>query len=212
MKLAIYGAAGTVGSRIVKEALTRGHEVTALVRTLGKLGLSDPKLTELKADAADAADVAIKVKGHDAVICAISPRNERGPALLADAARALIKGLKQAGVKRLLVVGGAGSLEVAPGVMLMDTPTFPPEYKAEAMAHYEALKVYREEKDLEWTFLSPAAFFAPGERKGKFRVGGDQLLLDKDGQSKISMEDYAYALIYEAEKGNKVRKRFTVAY
>jgi putative NADH-flavin reductase len=212
MKFAIYGAAGMVGSRLVNEALSRSHEVTALVRTPGKLKIENPAFKELQADASDAADVAQKVAGHDAVICAISPRNERGPDLMPEAAKALISGMKKAAVKRLLWVGGAGSLEVAPGVMLMSTPEFPKEYLSEAQAGYEALKVLREEKELDWSYLSPAAILAPGERKGKFRLGGDQLLVDANGNSKISMEDYAYALIYQAEKGGKIRQRFTVAY
>ncbi len=212
MKLAIYGAAGMIGSRIVKEALSRGHEVTALVRTPGKLAISDPKFKEIQADAADPAGVAANAKGHDLVICAISPRNERGPQLMPQAARALIAGCKQAGVHRMIMVGGAGSLEVAPGVMLMDTPQFPQEYKSEALASYEALKILREEKELEWTYFSPAAQIFPGERRGKFRLGGDQLVVDANGESKISAEDYAYALVYEAEKANKPRRRFTAAY
>jgi len=211
MKLAIYGAAGMIGKAITAEALKRGHRVTALVRTPGKLP-PNPQLTEKKADAADEPQVAEMVAGHDAVICAISPRNEAGPALLSKAAHALIAGLKKAGVKRLLIVGGAGSLEIGDGKVLLDSPHFPPEYKVEALAGAEALAVYRAERGLDWTFISPPAVIAPGQRTGKFRVGGDQLLSDAKGESKISVEDYAVAMLDELEKGAHLQKRITVAY
>jgi putative NADH-flavin reductase len=126
--------------------------------------------------------------------------------------RILIAAVKQAKVKRLLVVGGAGTLEVAPGVQLLDTPNFPEAYKAEALGGREFLKVLRAEQELEWTFLCPSAEFAPGQRTGKFRLGKDRLLTLPNGESKISMEDFAIAFIDELEYPKHVRERFTVGY
>ena len=124
----------------------------------------------------------------------------------------MIGAVKKAGVKRLLVVGGAGSLEVSPGVQLVDTPDFPEAYKPEALAGRDFLNVLRGERELDWTFLSPSALFVPGERTGKFRLGTDRLLVDAKGESKISMEDYAIALVDELETPRHSRQRFTVGY
>jgi uncharacterized protein len=212
MKIALYGAAGMIGSRIASEALGRGHSVSALVRTTGKLTIKDPKLTETQADIANAGQVESLVRGHDAVVCAISPRNDRGPQLMAFAILSLSKGLPKAEVKRLLVVGGAGTLMVAPGKRLMDTPIFPEAYKAEAKAQAEALALLRQQDQLDWTYISPAGVIQPGERTGKFRVGGERLLSDASGQSRISAEDYAMALVDELEQGKHLKKRITVAY
>jgi hypothetical protein len=126
--------------------------------------------------------------------------------------RSAVGGAKKAGVKRFLVVGGAGSLEIAPGSVLVDSPNFPPAYRAEASAGRDFLNMLKTERELDWTFLSPSAFFNPGERTGKFRVGKDQLLAGADGQSKISMEDYAVALADEIERPQHRRQRFTVGY
>ena len=124
----------------------------------------------------------------------------------------LIKGLKQAHVKRLIIVGGAGSLQLPTGMQLVDTPNFPVEYKSTALAHRDALKLYQNEKELEWTYMSPAAEIAPGIRTGKFRVGGTQLLTDDNGKSFISMEDYAIAVVDEIENPTHIREQMTVAY
>jgi putative NADH-flavin reductase len=126
--------------------------------------------------------------------------------------RSVIGATKKAGVKRLLVVGGAGSLEVAPGMQLVDAPDFPAIYKAEALAGRDFLTTLKGEKDLDWIYVSPSAFFAPGERTGKFRIGKDQLLVSSSGESKISMEDYAIAFADEIEKPKYSRQRFTVGY
>jgi putative NADH-flavin reductase len=125
----------------------------------------------------------------------------------------LLDGASQAKVKRLIVVGGAGSLEVAPGVRLVDAPAFPAEWKGVGLAHSDALEVYRNsEAEVDWTYVSPPAIIEPGERKGNYRVGGDQLLADEKGDSRISTEDYAVALLDEVEKPRHLRGRFTVAY
>ena len=142
--------------------------------------------------------------GHDAVLSALK--------FATSDAAALITAVKQAGVDRLLVVGGAGSLEVAPGRALLDTPDFPAAYRPEAEAGRRFLDTLRTERSLDWTFLSPAAEFVPGKRTGEFRLGGDQLLADANGRSWISMEDYAIAFVDELETPKHSRQRFTVGY
>ncbi len=212
MNLALYGAAGMLGSRIAKEALDRGHSVTALVRTLGKLALKHENLVKIQADATDATDIAKQVKGHDAVICAIGSHDANGPETLKKAAHALIKGLKEAGVLRLMWCGGAGSLEIAPGQLIIDQPWFPAAWLPAARAQQECLNILKSETELEWSYASPAALLEPGERKGKFKLGGDQWVVDKNGESKISAEDLAFAIVYQLERHGKIRQRFTLGY
>ena len=208
MKIALLGAGGMIGSRIAAEALARGHEVTAVVRTPGKLAAKHARLKEVQGDALNAASIAHVVAGQDAVISAVSaPEQEE----LLRATAAQIEGVRQARVPRLLVVGGAGSLEVAPGLQLVDAPDFPAAYKPPALAHRAVLAVYRK-TDLDWTYLSPAAVITPGERTGKFRLGKDQLVTDAKGESRISAEDYAVAMIDELEKPRHIRQRFTLGY
>jgi putative NADH-flavin reductase len=203
MKIAHFGATGNVGSRIVAEALQRGHEVTAIARHPEKLK-PHPKLTLQQGDVNNQTDVVRFAAGHDAVISSVKFQ------LINP--KILVAGVKQARVKRLLVVGGAGTLEVSPGVQLLDTPGFPDAYKAEALGGREFLKVLRAEQDLEWTFLCPSAKFVPGQRTGKFRLGKDRLLSLPNGESKISMEDFAIVMIDELEKPQHIRERFTVGY
>ena len=202
MKIALIGATGNAGSRILAELSRRGHHVTAIARHPEKL----PALagvTPLQADAGDVAGLAAAIQGHDAVISSVH--------FTVSDPRKLIAAVHQAGVPRYLVVGGAGSLEVAPGVRLIDTPQFPAIYKAEAAAGGAFLDLLRRETVLDWTFLSPSAMFVPGERTGKFRLGRDQLLTNDKGSS-ISFEDYAIALADEIEKPAHSRQRFTVGY
>lgn len=213
MKLALFGASGTIGQRILREALSRGHTVTAIVRNPSRIIERDRKVRAVEGNILDPESVEASVIGHDAVICAFGPGAHQGVETVIGAARSLIAGLRSAGVRRLVVVGGAGSLEVAPGVRLQDTPEFPAQWLPIARAATDALEVYRGEgADLEWTYLSPAALIQPGERTGKFRRGGDQLLVDEQGRSRISAEDYAIALLDEVEEPTHVRQRFTVAY
>jgi putative NADH-flavin reductase len=202
MKIALIGATGNAGSRILAELSGRGHAVTAIARHPEKV----PPLkgvTSLKADANDVAGLAAVLKGHDVVISSVH--------FTASDPRKLIEAVHASGISRYLVVGGAGSLEVAPGVKLIDTPEFPAIYKAEAAAGGAFLDLLRKETKLDWTFLSPSALFVPGERTGKFRIGDDQLLSNEKGSS-ISFEDYAVALADEIEKPAHSRKRFTVGY
>ncbi len=216
MKLVVIGATGNIGRRIATEALSRGHEVIGVVRDPDAVQPPDPRVRLVKGDATNAGDVARVVRGADAVVSAISPRpNPRGlpaPSLSANA-RALIAGLRAAGVRRVLYVGGASSLEVAPGKVLADLPDFPEIYKAESREGREALAVWRNEAEgLEWTYLSPAAEIGPGERTGRYRTTGDQFLVDSAGKSFISFEDYAVAVLDELERPRNVGRRFGVAY
>jgi putative NADH-flavin reductase len=202
MKIALIGATGNAGSRILDELTRRGHAVTAIVRYPDKVPRK-PNVMAQRGDADDAEALTKLLRGHDAVISSVH--------FTASDPRKLIDAVRKAGVKRYLVVGGAGSLEVAPGKQLIDTPEFPPQYKAEAAAGGVFLDLLRQESELDWTFLSPSARFVPGERTGKFRLGNDQLLSNEKGSS-ISFEDFAGALIDELEKPHHVRRRFTVGY
>jgi len=216
MQLIVFGATGNVGQRVVGEALRRGHEVVGVVRDPEAVQSPDKRVRLVKGDATKADDVARLTRGADAVVSAISPRpNPRGlPApSLAENSRALIKGLRDAGVKRVVYVGGASSLEVAPGKALADTPDFPEIYREEAREGREALDIWRKDaKGLDWTYLSPAAEIAPGNRTGKYRTTDDKLLVDDKGRSFITFEDYAAAVLDELEHPQHVAKRFGVAY
>jgi Putative NADH-flavin reductase len=216
MKLVVFGATGNVGQRVVSEALSRGHEVVGVVRDPDAVKSPDKRVRLVKGDATNADDIARVARGADAVVSAISPRpNARGlpaPSLAANS-RALIKGLRDAGVKRVLYVGGASSLEVAPGKALADMPDFPEAYRAEAREGREALAIWRNDaKGLDWTYLSPAAEIGPGKRTGKYRITDDKLLVDDKGKSHITFEDYAVAVLDELEHPKHVGKRFGVAY
>ncbi|WP_281914803.1 NAD(P)-dependent oxidoreductase [Caldimonas thermodepolymerans] len=213
MKLALIGPTGFVGSAVLDEALQRDHQVTALARTPGKLAARDG-LTVVQADVLDPAQVAAAVAGHDAVISAYNP-GWSDPQLydtFLRGTRAIFEGVKRAGVKRLLVVGGAGSLYVKPGVQLVDTPEFPEAWKQGALATREALNLIRQETGLDWTFVSPAARLEPGERTGKYRLGADELLMDGDQPARISVADLAVSILDEVERPQHIRKRYTAAY
>ena len=203
MKVAVVGASGRAGSRIVAELARRGHTVTAIARNPDKIEKL-PDVTAKQGDAHDQAALAALLAGHDAAITTIH--------FLASDPAKLIGAAKASKVGRYLVVGGAGSLEVAPGVRLVTTPNFPAQYKAEAEKGADFLDLLRQETGLNWTFLSPSALFIDGERTGKFRLGTDQLLTAADGKSSISFEDYAVAMVDEIERPAHFRQRFTVGY
>ena len=216
MKIALIGATGFVGTALVAELLQRGHQVTALARNPAKLA-ARPHLAAKALDAYDPDAVAAAVKGHDAVVSAFNPGWD-DPALYAQfmkGSQAIVGGVEQSGVKRLLVVGGAGSLFVAPGVQLVDTPEFashvPPNIVPGAKAARDALTAMRGNTVLDWTFLSPPAMLAPGERTGRYRVGGEDLLMAGAAPAGISVADLAVALVDELETPRHVRARFTVA-
>jgi putative NADH-flavin reductase len=201
-KVALVGASGNVGSRILKELSDRGHSVTAISRSPERIAQL-PNVRAVRGDVREKDELVALLRGHDVVISALRFAGS-DPNTLIDTVRA-------AGVKRYLVVGGAASLEVAPGKRLLDQPEFPALYKNEATKGAEFLALLQGVTDLEWTFLSPSAAIVPGERTGRFRLGTDQLLTGPDGSS-ISFEDYAVALVDELEKPAHVRARFTVGY
>jgi putative NADH-flavin reductase len=213
MKVAIIGASGQIGAFIRDEALARGHQVTAIVRDPEKITVRNPHLNVVKADILKD-EVDELVQGHEAVISAYNP-GWSNPDIYNEQIRgykAIISGVKKSGIKRLLVVGGAGTLEVAPGVLVLDTTNFPEQVKGGVLATRDTLYMLKEEKELEWTFLSPPGSIAPGERTGHYRVGKDQLLKNEEGESKISTQDYAVAMLDELEHAQHIRERFTVAY
>ena len=203
MKIAIIGASGNAGSRIVAELSHRGHTVTAIARRADKVAAL-PNVTARAGDLFDQAGMAKLLAGHDAAVSSVH--------FLDSDPEKLIGAAKAAGIGRYLVVGGAGSLEVEGGVRLVTTPTFPAQYKAEAEKGAAFLDRLKQEKELNWTFLSPSALFVAGMRTGKFRLGTDQLLTAADGKSWISFEDFAVALADEIEGPRHPRGRFTVGY
>jgi putative NADH-flavin reductase len=202
MKIALIGASGNAGSRLLQELSDRGHAVTAIARNPARIAAL-PGVTAKAGNVHDADGLAGLLAGHDVAISAVH--------FVASDPRLLIDAAKRSGVPRYLVVGGAGSLEVAPGVTLVGTPEFPAEYRDEALAGAAFLDLLRKEPDLDWTFLSPSALFVPGERTGKFRLGKDRLLSNEHGSS-ISFEDYAVAMVDEIERPAHRRQRFTVGY
>ena len=213
MKIALIGATGFVGTPLLTELLSRGHQVTVLARNPAKLS-AQAGLTVVKADALDAAQVAQAVAGHDAVVSAYNPgwTEPLIHDLFLQGTAAIVAGTKQAGVKRFLMVGGAGSLFVAPGVQLVDTPQFPAEYKQGALAAREALNQLKLETSLDWTFLSPPIILAPGVRTGQYRSGLDNPLPGAgEAPAGISVEDMAVAIVDELEKPRHLQQRFTVA-
>lgn len=201
-KIALIGASGNAGARILKELSDRGHSVTGIARHPEKIAAL-PGVTAVAGDVFDVEGLAAILKGHDAVVSSVH--------FLASDPDKLIAAVRASGVTRYLVVGGAGSLEVAPGKRLVDQPDFPAAYHAEASKGAAFLDLLRGIDDLDWTFLSPAAMFVPGERTGTFRLGTDQLLVGEGGSS-ISFEDYAVALVDEIETPKHIRRRFTVGY
>lgn len=213
MRVLVFGATGNIGRRIVAELLSRGHEVTGVSRK-GAGGAPTPGLTMEAGDVTDPGTVIDLVASHQAVASAVGPTLgvDNDEEILLGATRSLITALRKTDVRRLVVLGGAGSLETAPGQRVIDNPHFPEMWKANALAQSAALELYSQVDDLDWTFISPAAMIEPGERTGKYRVGGDQLMVDADGHSRISIEDYAAAFVDELENGSAIRRRISVAY
>ena len=202
MNVTVLGASGRAGSEITKELAARGHAVTAIARNPGRIPPLEG-VTAVAGDASDAAALADLIRGSDAVVSAL---HHDVPA------ETLLGALKAAGVPRLLVTGGAGSLEVAPGVRLIDTPDFPEAFKPYALPGIAFLKALRGETEIDWTFFSPAALIEEGPRLGVFRTGTDRLITDAEGQSRISFADYAIAMVDELEQHRHSRARFTAAY
>lgn len=216
MKVALIGATGFVGAALLNELLQRGHEVTALAREPAKLAAREG-LAVVKADVYDAAQVAQAVEGHDVVLSAFNP-GWHDPALyerFTAGHRAIVAGAKRAKARRLIVIGGAGSLYVAPGVQLVDTPAFldhvPPNIVPGAQAARDALTELRSETALNWTLVSPPAMLQPGQRTGHYRLGGEQLLMNGEQPAGISVQDLAVAVVDEIETPRHERQRFTAA-
>jgi len=212
MKIVIIGATGFVGTKIVSEAIARGHRVIAVARNPEKLE-SSPLLSTVNVDVYDTAALADVIKGSDAVISAFNPGwgNPDIYALFIKGSKSIQQAVKLSGTKRLMIVGGAGSLVVG-GMQIVDGPDFPAEIKPGATAARDYLELIRSETELDWTVLSPPGNLAPGLRSGIFRTGDDSPVYDKDGKNGISVEDLAVALLSEVENGKFIRKRFTVGY
>lgn len=202
MKVAVIGASGNVGQEITAELARRGHEVVAIARNPERIAAA-PGVTAVGADASDPQALAAAIRGADVAVSALHHD---------VTAATLLAAVKAAEVPRLLVTGGAASLEVAPGVRLFDTPEFPEAWKGVAQGAIDFLDALRDEREVDWTFLSPAALLEGGPRLGRYRTGGDQLVTDADGVSRISYADYALAMVDELEQPTHSRSRFTVAY
>lgn len=207
MNVVLYGASGNAGSRILKELQSRGHGVTAAVRNPAKLPLD---VRSVRDDLSSSDRIAEIIAGADVVVSVYMPPPEDTDELVGVTQRQ-IEAVRKAGNPRLIVVGGAASLEVAPGVTLLASGHLPKEWVPIAASHARALEQLKA-SDINWTYFSPAAFFQPGERTGKFRLGNDTLVTDENGESRISFEDYAVALVDELEHPAHVRARFTIGY
>jgi putative NADH-flavin reductase len=211
LTIVVFGGTGNIGQRIVAEALARGATVTVVVRDTAATTLApDPRLTVVKGDVLDAGADARLIKGATAVVCAVSFRKPPDPSAYRKAAIALVTALHAAGAPHLIFVGGAGSLEVKPGVLLVDG--MPAAYRGEVLGQKDALDYLRTVNDAPWTYFSPAGSITAGTRTGRFRLGGEQLVVDAAGQSRISMEDYAVAVLDEIQKPAHLRQRFTIGY
>jgi len=208
MKVVLYGATGNAGSRILTELVARGHQVTAIARNTTNLLITG--VATKQDDLSSVDTIAANIVGADAVVSAYAPPKDNTDALL-DVTKRQIAAVKKAGNMRLIVVGGAGLLQVAPGVSLLKSGHLPEVWVSIATSHEKALELLQA-SDVNWTYFSPAAFFEPGQRTGKFRLGTRQLIANEKGESRISMEDYAIALVDELEKPVHERAQFTIGY
>jgi hypothetical protein len=209
MNVIVYGATGNSGSEIVKELVRRGHKVTGVARHVEKLK-DLPGVTAKTDDLSNVDAVAAIIKGADVVVTAYQPPADNTDKLI-DVTRLQIEAVKKVGSPRLLVVGGAGQLEVAPGVTLIKSGYLPAEYIPIATSHEKAAEVLKG-SDINWTYIAPAGYFVPGERTGKYRTGTNNLVSDEKGESKISFADYAIAMVDEIEKPKHERALFSVGY
>lgn len=219
MKIALIGASGFVGSKILAEALQRGHQVTAIVRNPEKIDTSQKNLSVKKADVLQVDELAKILAGHDVIISSFNPARGVAGAHVYDlhvaGHKAIIAASKKSGVKRFLGVGGAASLKTPEGIELIDSPQFPAAYeqfKPGIRGTRELYYLLKQEPSLDWVFIAPSIVIAPGERTGKFRIGKDQVLYNDKGESKISLEDYAVALVDELERPQHHNERMTIGY
>ncbi|MGJ3257875.1 MAG: NAD(P)-dependent oxidoreductase, partial [Alcanivorax sp.] len=207
------GASGFIGSALREEALRRGHQVTALVSQPGKLNATASNLAVEQVDVQNTAQLTEALAGADVAVSAFSGHAQddiRG--YYVQGVKSIMAASNRARVPRLVMVGGAGSLRVADDTLLIDTPDFPEEYKPTALGAQDALDLLKAETTLNWTMLSPAAEIFPGERTGEFRLGKDDLVVDSEGNSRISVQDFAVAMLDEVEQPEHERQRFTLAY
>jgi putative NADH-flavin reductase len=217
MKVALIGATGFVGAQILSELLERGHQVTAIARNPGKVSIQHANLVLKEGDVYNTAELSALLQGLDAVVSAFNAGWEN-PDLYDDfirGSRSVQEAVKQAGVKRLIVIGGAGSLEITPGVQLVDTPQFPAEYKPGATAARDYLNIIKQEQELDWTFISPAIEMnhsTAGVRRGTYRTALNNPVFDENGRSLLSVEDLALVTVDELEQPKHIRQRFTAAY
>jgi putative NADH-flavin reductase len=209
MKVVLYGATGKAGSVILKELIDRGHTVVAAARAPEKVQKLK-NVTAVQDDLSNPAKTASIVKDADAIVSAYGPPPDDTGQIIGATDR-LVKGIQQTGGPRLIVVGGAGSLFVAPGVTVRESGHLPKEWIPITDAHIQVLRNLKQ-SSIDWTYFSPAGFFEPGERTGKFRLGKDDLITDAQGNSRISFEDYAIALVDELENPQHRRERFTIGY
>lgn len=211
----LIGASGFVGTAILNELLARGHRVTAVVRNPGKIGIESPSLTVVQADVTDTSALVAACKGRDAVISAYNP-GWTNPNIYEETLHnypLILEAVRQSGVRRLLCVGGAGTLFCAPGLRVVDSGVIPDAIMGGVRSLGEFyLNTLMNEKEIDWIFFSPAGTLEPGKRTGKFRLGKDDLIVDENGNSHISVEDYAVAMVDELENPKHHYERFTIGY
>jgi putative NADH-flavin reductase len=214
MKILLFGGTGNIGRRVVKEALLKGYHVNAVQRTPDDLGISDSKLTINRGDLLNEKDIRTLIKDADIVVSAISPMRSSTPEQFVKANSNLIKALEKSPMLRVIVVGGAGNTEVAPGLRAMDSPLMeqiPEAWKPDIYAHAKVLDLYKA-SDTNWTYFSPAMLVVPGKRTGRYRLGTTNMIVDGNGESKISFEDYACALVDEIARAQYIRRQFSIGY
>lgn len=212
MHVLLLGASGRIGQRVAHELLDRGHTVTGVSRSGEVDGIDDADFVAVAGDATDADTVAKLAAGHDAVASALGPSEDESPAVLSAMVEAVVTGMRRASVDRLVWTGGAGILHVAPDTRLIESEAFPEEWKPVASAAIDAYGVLDDAEDLRWTYLAPAALIEPGERTGEYRTATGELVADEDGDSYVSMEDFAVAMVDELEETNGVHTQLAVGY
>ena len=212
MRVLLFGASGRIGQRIANELLDRGHEVTGVSRSGEVEGVEDEDFEAVAGDATDPDRVAELVSGHDAVASALGPTEDQDVDVLPEMARAVVEGMGRTDVDRLVWTGGAGALEIEPGTRLIDSEQFPEAAEPVARAAIEALEFFRGTEDLDWLYVAPATFIEPGERTGEYRTAEGELVVDEDGESYVTMEDFAIAFADELERGDRSRVTLGVGY
>lgn len=213
MKMLLIGGSGNIGQRILKEALTMGYSVTTVQRNPAAVKVNHPQLLVLKGDVLNEQELPALLDSYDIIVSAIAPAGGLTPALFKKANENLIKALQHQD-KRIMIVGGAGCTEIAPGLKVMDSSLWdeiPQEWKPDILVHNEVLELYKN-SGLAWTYFSPAYHIQAGERTGNYRLGTTNMVFDENGESSISYEDYAMALVEEIRDKNYVEQQFSIGY